>query len=77
MLHFHEILPAESRSQGWACRESGFPCSTGKKQQNTLIPALRRQNDVLQVVDFICVRGEFRYAAKQRNFFGLSGELFG
>jgi hypothetical protein len=79
-LHFHEILPAEST--GLADAAMGLPRERtplfdAEKQQNTLIPALRRQNEALQVVDFICVSGEFRYAAKQRNFFGLSAELFG
>jgi hypothetical protein len=54
-----------------------IPLFDGEKQRNTLIPTLRGQNEALQVVDFICVRGEFRYAAKQRNFFRRSEELFG
>jgi hypothetical protein len=54
-----------------------IPLFDAEKQQKPLIPALHRQNNALQVVDFIWVRGEFRYAAKQRNSFGLSGELFG
>ena len=39
------------------------------------IQALRRPNATLQVVDAICVRREFRYAAEQRNLGGRSGEL--
>jgi len=30
-----------------------IPLFDAEKQQNTLIPALRRQNEALQVVDFI------------------------
>jgi hypothetical protein len=50
---------------------------TGKKQQKRLFQALRRPNATLQVVDLISIQSEFRYAAKQRNFTGLSGELNG
>jgi hypothetical protein len=80
MLHFHEILPAESTGlavAGMGLPRDRIPLFDGEKQQNTLIPALRRENEALQVVDSMCVRGEFRYAAKQRNFFSRSGELFG
>jgi hypothetical protein len=40
-----------------------------------LIQALLRPNATLQVVDAICVRREFRYAAEQRNLGGRSGDL--
>jgi hypothetical protein len=54
-----------------------IPLFDGEKQQKPLIPALRRSNVAFQVVDFIGVRREFRYAAEQRNFGGRSGELNG
>jgi hypothetical protein len=44
-----------------------IPLFDGEKQQKRLIPALRRPNAALQVVDSIRVWAKFRYAAKQRN----------
>jgi hypothetical protein len=41
------------------------------------IQALRGPKATLQVFDSIWFRPEFRYAAEQRNFFGLTGELNG
>jgi hypothetical protein len=54
-----------------------IPLFNGEKQQKQLIPALRRPNATLQVIDSIRVREKFRYAAKQRKFGGRSGELNG
>jgi hypothetical protein len=49
----------------------------GKKQQKTPIQAPRRPNPTRQVTDFIGFRRKIPYAAKQRNFFGLTAELNG
>jgi hypothetical protein len=54
-----------------------FPLFDAKKQQKTLIPALRRPNATLQVVDSNRLRREFPYAVEQRNFCGPSGQLNG
>jgi hypothetical protein len=56
---------------------SRIPLFHGEKQQKPLIPALRRLNPAFQVIDLIGSDAEFPYAAKQRNFFGLTGELNG
>jgi hypothetical protein len=45
-----------------------IPLFHGEKQQKPLIPALRRPNLTLQVVDSICIQAKFRCAAEQRNF---------
>jgi hypothetical protein len=47
-----------------------IPLFDGEKQQKTAVPALRRLNPTLQVIEFISVLCEFRYAAEQGNFFG-------
>jgi hypothetical protein len=39
-----------------------IPLFDGEKQQKTLIPALRRSNTTLQVVDLIGSEVKFRYA---------------
>jgi hypothetical protein len=44
-----------------------IPLFDEEKQQKTLIPALRRPNATLQVLDSIWVQREFRYADEQRN----------
>jgi len=44
-----------------------IPLFYGKKQQKPLIQPHRRPNVTLQVIDLICVRAKFRYAAEQRN----------
>src|SRR5215472_13738075 len=54
-----------------------FPCSTGKNSKIRLFRPSTDQNTMLQVADSIRVRRKFRYAAEQRNFGGLSGELNG
>jgi hypothetical protein len=54
-----------------------IPLFDGEKQQKTPVQALRRPKWTLQVIDSIRVPAKFRYAAKQRNFAGRSGELFG
>jgi hypothetical protein len=56
---------------------TGFPLFDGKKQQKTLFQALCRPNATLQVIDYIGIQGEFRYAAEQRNFGGLTEEING
>ena len=71
MLHFHEILPAESTGlavAGMGLARERIPLFDEEKQLKTLIPALRRQNVTLQVIDSIRVRGEFRYAASSGIF---------
>jgi hypothetical protein len=47
------------------------------KQQKMPVQALFRPNPAVQVVDFIGSDAKFRYAAEQRNFFGLTAELNG
>jgi hypothetical protein len=47
----------------------------GKNSKKRLFPAPRRRETTSQVVDFIAVLREFRYATKQRNFGGLTGEI--
>jgi hypothetical protein len=47
-----------------------------EKQQKTAIQALPRPNANLQVVDFIVVRREFRYAAEQRNLAADKGNYW-
>src|SRR5215469_9857667 len=54
-----------------------FPCSMGKNSKIRLFRPSTDQNTMLQVADSIRVRRKFRYAAEQRNFGGLSGELNG
>jgi len=44
-----------------------IPLFDGEKQQKTPIQALRRPISTLQVVDSLCARREFPYAAEQRN----------
>jgi hypothetical protein len=55
--------------------DGGIPLFDGEKQQKMPIPALRGPKATLQVFDSVWFRREFRYAAEQRNFFGLAGEL--
>jgi hypothetical protein len=54
-----------------------IPLFDGGKQQKMPFQALGRSNPALQVVDLICVRGEIRYGAEQRNFRGRTAELIG
>jgi hypothetical protein len=46
-----------------------IPLFDAEKQQKTPVQARRRRNPALQVVDSAWIIREFRYAAKQRNFF--------
>jgi len=50
-----------------------IPLFHGEKQQKTPVQALCRLIPALQVIDLIGSDAGFRYAAKQRNFFGLTG----
>src|SRR5215469_4992928 len=54
---------------------TGFRCFTGKNSKKPLFRPSTDQNTTLQVADSIRVRRKFRYAAEQRNFGGLTGEL--
>jgi hypothetical protein len=54
---------------------SRIPLFHGEKRQKTPVQALRRLNPAFQVIDLIGSDAEFPYAAKQRNFLGLTGEL--
>jgi hypothetical protein len=54
-----------------------IPLFHGEKQQKTSVQALRRRESKLQVIDFLWIRREFRYADEQRKFFSLSAELKG
>ena len=54
-----------------------IPLFDGENSKKTPVQALFRLNPTLQVIDFIWLDAQFRYAAEQRNFFGLTAELNG
>jgi hypothetical protein len=54
-----------------------FPCSTGKNSKKRLFRPFTGRKFTLEAIDSIRFLAKFRYAAKQRNFAGRSGELFG
>ena len=54
-----------------------IPLFDGENSKKTAVQALLRPNLTLQVIDFIWPDAKFRYAAEQRNFSGLTGELNG
>jgi hypothetical protein len=60
----------------WVTR-AGFRCSTRKNSKKPLFQPSAGRNPTLQVIDLIGPKAKFRYAEKQRNFFGLTAELNG
>ena len=56
-------------------RGNPIPLFDAENSKKSPVQALLKPNPTLQAIDFIWSNAKFRYAAEQRNFFGLTGEL--